>query len=146
MNALVDALSCYDIRRRQVEILSLGCGDQEMPFTEAQKQRGGLWHWREIISSAMHLQSQNAIGQAGLLIGRDQLLRLNPVPKSAPIELDDYARAAAELPLVARQMVDEHSEQLKAMFTQKRQPYEAYHGPRADPNTGDSSAHSDAAL
>ena len=47
----------------------------------------------------MHLQSQNANGQAGLLIGRDQLLRLNapPMPQS-PISLDDYSRASRELP------------------------------------------------
>ena len=132
MNALVDTLSCYNIERRQAHILSLGCGDQEMPFTNAQKQKGGLWHWKQIISSAMHLQSQNAVGQAGLLIGRDQLLRINPTSGSAPIDLDDYARAALELPTVAKRMVDENAEQLKAIFARERLPYTAYHGPRAE--------------
>jgi uncharacterized protein len=134
MNALVDALSCYNLQRRQVHILSLGCGDQEMPFTHAQKQKGGVWHWKEIISSAMHLQSQNAVGQAGLLIGRDQLLRINPASGSAPIDLDDYARASLELPTVAKRMVQENSERLEAIFAQVRPPFTAYHGPRADPN------------
>ncbi len=77
MIGLVDALACNQIERRQVHILSLGTGDSTMYVTANQVLRGGLWHWREIISSAMHLQSQNAVGQAGLLIGRDQLIRLN---------------------------------------------------------------------
>jgi patatin-like phospholipase/acyl hydrolase len=140
MNALVDALSCYSIQRRQVHILSLGCGDQEMPFTFAQKHKGGLWHWKEIISSAMHLQSQNAVGQAGLLIGRDQLLRINPASGSTPIDLDDYARASLELPVLAKRMVEDNADRLEAIFAQERPPYTAYHGPRTDSNASTNQA------
>ncbi len=131
MNAVVDILSCYDIERRQIHILSLGCGDQEIKFTDKQRGRGGLWHWRSVISSAMHLQSQNAIGQAGLLIGRDQLLRINPASILPPIEMDDYARAANELPDMAVKLVDQNVATLRKMFNSKRPAFQAYYGPRA---------------
>ena len=133
MNALVDALVCYRIERRQVRILSLGCGDQPLEFTQRQIRRGGLWHWREIISSAMHLQSQNADGQAGLLVGRDQHLRLNSTATGAPIELDDHKRAAAELPGVAQALVEANSGALANFFDATRPDFEAFHGPRKAP-------------
>lgn len=40
MNALVDALACYDIDRAQVQILSLDCGETRFEADPA-KSRGG---------------------------------------------------------------------------------------------------------
>jgi patatin-like phospholipase/acyl hydrolase len=133
MIGLVDALVCYKLERRQVHILSLGTGDTEIQFTENQIANGGLVHWRDIISSAMHLQSQNATGQAGLLIGRDQLLRLNasPMPDN-PIALDDYGRAKAELPPIAATLVGTYGQTIQErFFFEQADPYEAFYGPRA---------------
>lgn len=133
MIALVDALVCNRIERRQIHILSLGTGDAEMRITERQARLGGMWHWRKIIDSAMHLQSQNAIGQAGLLVGRDQLIRLNapPMPES-PIALDDYDRASAELPPVAAGLVDEFGSIIRDRFLfGVADAFTAFHGPRA---------------
>jgi len=133
MIALVDALVCHRMDRRQVHILSLGTGDTEMHITEQQATLGGLWHWRKIIESAMHLQSQNAIGQAGLLIGRDQLVRLNgpPMP-DAPIMLDDRDRASAELPPIAERLVDEFGTTIRNRFLfDSTDAYTAFYGPRA---------------
>lgn len=133
MIGLVDALVCYGLERRQVHILSLGTGDTEIRFTENQIVHGGLVDWYEIISSAMHLQSQNAMGQAGLLIGRDQLLRLNapPMPDD-PIALDDYNRSKSELPTIAAQLVSEHGQEMqRRFFFEEAAPYKAFYGPRA---------------
>lgn len=132
MIALVDALTCYQISRRQVHILSLGSGDTEIEISNKQILKGGLWHWRDIISSAMHLQSQNANGQAGLLIGRDQLIRLNaPSMPSHPIALDDYERASTELPPIANRLVDLHGDAIRDRFLwEPVEDFEAYHGPR----------------
>jgi len=132
MIALTDALVCNAIERRQVHILSLGCGDTEILFTQKQIVFGGLWHWKEIITSAMHLQSQNAIGQAGLLIGRDQLVRLNaPKDPSNPIAMDDYKRALAELPAIAHTLVDANANIIRERFFFKTaEPFRAFHGPR----------------
>lgn len=92
--------------------------------------KGGIWHWKEIISSAMRLQSQNALGQAGLLIGRDHLLRVDGEPMQDAIELDDYRRAASEIPKIAEQLVDLHRERLAEFFSEPRLPFDAFHGPR----------------
>ena len=89
---------------------------------------------KEIIMSAMHLQSQNATGQAGLLIGRDQLIRLNapaPPPGKKPIDLDDYARASAELPDVARKLIDGNGDAIRDRFLfAPADTYPAFYGPR----------------
>jgi patatin-like phospholipase/acyl hydrolase len=135
MIGLVDALVCYQLQRRQVHILSLGTGDTEIQFSEGQILYGGLLDWAEIIASAMHLQSQNADGQAGLLIGRDQLIRLNaprPPAGTKPIDLDDYARASAELPHIARKLVDDKGDVIRDRFLfAPADPYPAMYGRRA---------------
>lgn len=133
MTALVDALACYEIDRRDISILSLGCVESDFAFSQQQMSRGGIWHWKEIISSAMRLQSQNALGQAGLLIGRDHLLRVDGEPTPDAIELDDYHRAATELPAIAKRLVDIHSTRLAEFFADVRPGYGAFHGPRANP-------------
>lgn len=132
MTALVDALACYQIERHAISILSLGCAEWEFAFTKGQVSRGGVWHWKEIISSAMRLQSQNALGQAGLLVGRERLLRVDGPPmKSNPIALDDYERAVNELPAIAEQVVDQNRVRLKEFFSEVRPAFDAYHGSRA---------------
>jgi patatin-like phospholipase/acyl hydrolase len=134
MIGLVDALACHQIERRQVHILSLGSGDTEMSITGKQVTLGGFWYWRDVISSAMHLQSQNAIGQAGLLIGRDQLLRLNaPAMPQHPMALDDYNRASRELPPIAARLVDEHGDTIRERFLcEPAVPYKAFYGSRVE--------------
>jgi patatin-like phospholipase/acyl hydrolase len=132
MVGLVDALSCFDVNRRNVHILSLGCG--ESGFIVGQSQiTGGLWHWRQIISAAMHLASQNAIGQAGLLIGRDNLLRIDaPQAPADAIQLDDYERSSRELPPIARELAGRWAEKVeKIFFSEAAEPYSAFYGPRS---------------
>lgn len=130
MVALVDAVSCFDVDRHKINILTLGCGDQDLRMTDCQIRFGGMFHWRNIIESAMHLQSQNALGQAGLLIGRDRMLRLTSAPTLEPIALDDFGRASRELPAQAKRLVEEHSERLEALFDTTRPCATFYHGPR----------------
>jgi len=129
MVALVDALSCNELDRDQIDILSLGCCDTEMTISDAQVLRGGLWHWRDIVSSAMHLSSQNALGQAGLLIGRDRLIRLNaPLLPGGPIGLDDVKRAKAELPNVAKELALTNGPAVASrFFNEKAEPYVPFH-------------------
>lgn len=130
MVALVDALTCNVIERDQVDILSIGCGDAEIIMSDAQVGRGGIWHWREIVSSAMHLASQNALGQAGLLIGRDRVIRLNtPLLLEGPIALDDVIRAKRELPALAKRLAKQHAALVEARFFEsKAAPYQSYYG------------------
>ena len=98
MVALVDVLSCFSIPRDRLRILSLGCGDQSYVVDHPKILRGGMLAWRDVIIAAMRLQSLNALGQAGLLIGRDRIIRSSPPTSEREIQLDDWTRAVSELP------------------------------------------------
>jgi len=115
MNALVDALACFDIDRRQVQILSLGCGETSFKVDEA-KVRGGLFHWRKVIKAAMRAQSLNALGQAYLLVGKDQVMRIDAPESPYAIALDDYRRARDELPNMARSLVEGAGREIARVF------------------------------
>jgi hypothetical protein len=115
MNALVDALACFDLRRRQVRILSLGCGETAFTVCDA-RAKGGLLHWTNIFYAALRAQSLNALGQAYLLVGKDQVMRLDAPSSINPIGLDDFERARGELPLMARSLVEAGGSHIAAMF------------------------------
>lgn len=129
MVAVVDALSCFVVDRHTVNILSLGCGETETQMTKGQVRWGGLFHWRTIIETAMHLQSQNALGQAGLLVGRERILRLSTAPSLEPIALDDARRACREIPAQGKRLVEENAARLEAFFDAPRPKPRFYHGP-----------------
>ena len=115
MNGLVDALACYEIQRRQVRILSLGCGETTFTVSNA-RARGGLFHWTNIFFAALRAQSLNALGQAYLLVGKDQIIRLDAPQSPNPIALHDFRRARGELPHMARSLVEASGHQISTMF------------------------------
>ncbi|MFC3230363.1 CBASS cGAMP-activated phospholipase [Marinibaculum pumilum] len=103
MIALVDALSCFDIPRERIRILSLGCGDDPYTVDREKIVLGGMFAWRDIIFAAMRLQSLNALGQAGLLVGPENVLRVDAPANHKEIKMDDWRRAKEELPEAARE-------------------------------------------
>ena len=125
MIALVDTLSCFAIPRECISILSLGCGSQPYVVGRAKMAMGGLFAWRDIFSAAMELQSQNALGQARLLIGADRVVRVDVPAMEPPIELDDWSRAAAELPVIAHEVLAGCEVQVAETFlAEGANPYE----------------------
>jgi len=116
MIALTEAVTSYNVARSQLRILSIGCGENAYSVVDGKIARGGIWHWRDIINGAMRLQSQNALGQAGLLIGPEHLVRID-VPKEIPrIELDDWQAAVALLPAPAGAAVAAAGDRIASMF------------------------------
>lgn len=123
MVALVDALSCFAISRRNVRILSIGCGYTPYQVTKSM-MKGGLLAWRDVIDGAIHFQSLNAQGQASLLIGADRVTRVTPPAFAAPIALDDWRRSVAELVPAAATALDRRQRELAARFlSQPAAPY-----------------------
>jgi patatin-like phospholipase/acyl hydrolase len=124
MIALTEALTSFELDRAQIRILSIGCGDDPYSVTGNKISRGGMWYWRDIISGAMRLQSQNALGQAELLIGPERMIRID-VPKELPkIELDDWRNAVALLPGPAASTVATVGDRIASMFlTERALPY-----------------------
>ena len=115
MVALVDALSCFAISRHNVRILSIGCGGAPYRVTEC-KMNGGLLAWRDVIDGAIHFQSLNAQGQAGLLIGADRVTRVAPPALAEPIRLDDWQRAVRDLVPEAATVLDERGQEIASKF------------------------------
>ena len=86
---------------------------------------GGLLVWRNIIYASMQLQSMNALGQAGLLIGRDKVIRIVPPESQRAIALDDWALANKELPSLAKKMAEKMGIQVAEVFLKDAaDPYE----------------------
>lgn len=121
MNALVDVLACYDVPRENVRILSLGTGEEAFTVDKAARV-GGARHWAFLraFKAAARAQSKNALGQAYLLVGKNNVVRIDPPESATPIALDDTPRATKELPLVARSLVEGSGHHVEATFLRDR--------------------------
>lgn len=126
MNAVTEALSCFDIERHQIQILSLGCGETSFKV-DASRATGGIVSWRHAIRAAMRAQSLNALGQAGLLVGKENLVRIDAPETPDPIGMDDHRRAKAELPAMARSLAEASGHHIEQVFLQEpAQLYEPF--------------------
>ena len=115
MLAVVEAMVAYNMPRERIKVLSIGCGDD--PFYVSQRMAiGGLWQWRKIIGAAMRAQSLAATNQARLLLGPQNVVRVEPAVSAAPIELDDYRRAVNELLPAVSGAVSAHRDRVQTMF------------------------------
>ena len=126
MVALVDALSAYDLERDNIKVLSIGTGN--LPWQIAlRKAGGGLWNWKMAVSAAMYLTSDNALAQAGLLIGPQRITRLEPQGEDSLVEMDDWLSAAARLPPAAMQAFETNRDVLMRHFEQPVPPRERFY-------------------
>lgn len=116
MLAVIEALTCFDVSRDQISVLSIGCGDERYVVSENQKQRGGIVSWRHIFGAAMRLQSLAATNQARLLLGPPQVVRIDPPEFSPAIKLDDWKRSVAELLPAATTAATAHHDRLASLF------------------------------
>ncbi|QYU69839.1 patatin-like phospholipase family protein [Leptolyngbya sp. 15MV] len=115
MNAVVDALACFDLQRTQVQVLSLGCGETTFKVTPG-RAGGGMLQWKDAIRAAMRAQSQNALGQCYLLLGKQNVVRLDAPETPSPIAMDDHKRAKSELPAMARSLVEGAGHHIQSIF------------------------------
>ena len=115
MVGLVEALSSFKTEPNDISILSIGCGEDPCTIGRMQRWLGGKLTWTSLIFAAMHFQSMNALGQAGLLIGRDRITRLDP-PSGGKVDLDDWRKAKAILPGEAASAMAQHRAQIASTF------------------------------
>lgn len=116
MMALVEALTCFTVQRENIAILSIGCGQDGFQINSKQAAGAGQYQWREIIYVAMHYQSLTAVNQAGLLIGRDRVTRLDRPQGAEPVDLDDWDKARRLLPEEALAVAEYHADQISETF------------------------------
>jgi hypothetical protein len=120
MLAVIEALTCFTLERDQIDVLSLGCGEDPYVVSETQMATGGKFAWRDLIFAAMRLQSQAATNQAHLLLGPPAVRRIDPPAHPNPILLDDFRRSLEELVPAARSAVDRFGDQLSIDFLTAR--------------------------
>ena len=116
MVGLVDVLSCFDVDRARIRILSVGCGAPGFRVTSRQRTSGGLLHWRHIFDAATHFQSLSALGQAKLLLGAPAVVRIDVESEIEEIALDDSVRASRDLPSAASTAIETHGERVFSTF------------------------------
>jgi len=125
MLAVIEAMICFDLEWDQIDVLTLGCGDDPYVVSRLQSALGGKLTWYDLIFAAMRLQSLAATNQARLLLGPPAIRRIDPPVNPKPIMLDDFRRSRDELVPAARKAVDEHGDALAAAFLNSRAyPYE----------------------
>jgi uncharacterized protein len=130
MIGIADSLACFDLRREQIRVLSLGCGPQKFEMSRLRYLLGGFLTWTTLMFESMHIQSQNVIGQARLIVGGDNVLRIDSAPDANQIELWNWARAKSELPSIGETLAQDAGDQVRAMFFQaKAERYAAHYTP-----------------
>jgi patatin-like phospholipase/acyl hydrolase len=120
MLAVIEALICFDIGRDQIDVLSLGCGDDKYVVSQPEITKGGLWHWKKIMEAAMRLQSLAATNQTRLLLGPPSVMRLDAPSFEPKIRMDDWRRSVAELVPNANAAVAAQGDQIASMFLRER--------------------------
>ncbi len=116
MLGVIEALVCFDVRPDQIEVLSLGCGDNPYVVSPWQIRGGGFLAWVDIIYAAMRLQSLSATNQASLLLGPQSVIRIDAPTNEKKIELDDWRRAVDELPPHAEQTLNRRGIEVAEIF------------------------------
>jgi len=140
MIGVADTLACFNLRREQIRVLSLGCVRSEFAMSWARRRLGGLWFWRGVFFEAMHVESHNVIGQTRLIAGGDRVLRADAPPVRPPIEMWNWARSRSELPAMGDALFEEHSDRISREFLNARAPaYRPFYTPASPP--GQSETH-----
>jgi len=116
MIAVIEALTCFDLDRDQIDVMSLSCGDDPYVISDGQMRAGGKLAWSDVIFAAMRLQSLAATNQARLLLGPPAVRRIEPPASQIPILLDDFGRSLDELVPAGRSLVDRQGDELAASF------------------------------
>lgn len=116
MLAVIEALICFDLDPTQIDVLSIGCGEDPYLVKTRHTLLGGSLFWADAIFAAMRLQSLAATNQARLLLGPPSIVRLLPQNLTPPIALDDTRRAIDLLPAEAASAVEANAERIAAMF------------------------------
>lgn len=116
MLAVIESLICFDIGRDQIDVLSLGCGEDPYVVSQTQMDAGGKLAWSDVIFAAMRLQSLAAVNQARLLLGPPAMRRIDPPANPRPILLDDFRRSLDELVPAAKKAVHEQGDRIASIF------------------------------
>lgn len=126
MLAIVEAMHAYDIALNPIRVLSIGTGNAPPKLNQAMI-RAGLFGWRNIVATTMYFSTDTAMSQARLLLGIDNVVRLEPSQRGASIALDDWRAARDMLPGEASVNDDSNWSATSVFFEDKVSPRERHH-------------------
>jgi len=131
MIAIVDILSRTNVPADQIRSLSINCGGELPEMTEKQIGGAGLYEWRFAVDHFNYYQSKNAVGQAKLMTGPQNVHRVEPRKENRNIEMDDFENASKRLPEDARHKAQEDFKVLQSvLFKEPVTPLPFFHGPK----------------
>ena len=104
----------------------LGVGTHLLRLMKKAANKGAAYWAVNAQRFASHLQSHNALGQAGLLIGRNNVLRVDPTV-AVEIGMDDYKEAASRLPALGKRSFSDNKSDMMDFFKKQVLQYKRYH-------------------
>lgn len=117
--AAVEAIGVLDRPKDSLRVLSLGCTSEPFDASKARFLPRGLGYWApRIVDLFMTAQSSSSLGTAYVLLGHDDVLRINPRVPSGRYDLDTHegidslrglgdSEARYALPEIRRMFIDE---------------------------------------
>jgi hypothetical protein len=126
-NGVVEAVGTLGIDRKNIRVLSVGCTCIAQSFV---LKNAGLIAWRrKALEASFSGQSFGSMGIAALLVGHDNIQRIDPTVEPNHFALDD-SRFVTDLIAIARECAREEIPKFRALFDHG--PVEAFvpfHGP-----------------
>lgn len=87
--AVVEAIGVLNWSRDSISILSIGCTTEPLKINRGRQSSLGIIYWaKKLINLFMFTPSSAAIGMAGLLVGNDNIIRINPIVPRRRFSLD----------------------------------------------------------
>jgi len=119
--AIVEAMSAFDISLGQLQVLSIGTGSSQFEISRTAALLG-IWSWRFALNAAMYLTTDNATAQAQLLIGHENVCRVDPGSVGHSIQMDDWEQATKILPREAEKNFEARRPEILRFFQEKCEP------------------------
>jgi len=125
MLAVTEAKSALDVSCDQIEILSVGTGSPQWSSNDSRLDKGALG-WIDVFEGMMYLNGEAALSEASLMIGPENVVRIEPEGELAHIDMADWATAKRDLPAEAERLFRANEVQLERFFQSEAPPRERF--------------------
>ena len=124
--AVIEAISVLNWSRDSIRVLSIGCTTEPLKINWGRRSSLGIIYWaKKLINLFMLTPSNAALGMAGLLIGHDNIIRIEPVVPRGRFSLDQTmeisslkglgdSEARKALPTLNKIFLNDHAEPFEA--------------------------------
>ena len=87
--AVIEAIGVLNWSRESLKVLSIGCTTEPLKINRGRQSSLGILYWaKKLINLFMFTPSSAALGMAGLLVERDNIIRIDPVVPRGRFGLD----------------------------------------------------------